>query len=88
MQTILSTTNQLAQTKAKIGSELWYCSVTGEPEITRVSMQELKVQACYDLAHGLGGDPDTAVKTVYVGKGAHRAARRALRKEEARLGVK
>lgn len=84
MRTILSTNEQLAQTKAKIGSELWSCCVTGDPVLTRTDMREIKEVARYNLAHGLSGQP----QTVYVGKGAHRAALRTLRKEEARLGIK
>lgn len=84
---ILSTTNEIATTKHKIGTVYWYCLSSGEPEITRQPIAELVADAKYNLAHNLGGDPDTHNQCVFVGKGAHRAARRALKRDEIRVRI-
>ncbi len=84
---ILSTTNEIATTKHKIGTVYWYCLSSGEPEITRKPIGELVAEAKYNLSHNLGGDPDTNNQCVFVGKGAHRAARRALKRDEIRMGI-
>lgn len=78
MITRLVTEKQIAGTHHKIGTELWHCSVTGEPVITRVNVAEQRRESTLDIERGLGGDPSTPTRLIFVGKGAHRAARRAL----------
>lgn len=38
----LTTSKQIANTKYNIGTELWFCSVSGEPEITVVNLRQLR----------------------------------------------
>lgn len=74
----LTTSKQIANTKYNIGTELWFCSVSGEPEITVVNLRQLRRQEKSDIENGLSGDPNTPNRTIFVGKGSRRAARRAL----------
>lgn len=74
----LTTSKEIATSRHSIGVELWFDTVTGEPEISFVNLRIHRQQEQSDIENGLSGDPNTPTRSIFVGKGARRRARRVL----------
>lgn len=76
---MVSTKEEILSDNHGTGVEFFYCCVSGEPDIRRVNMNSLRKV----LGHS---QTQPEPMCIFVGKGAQRAARKLMLKEE-RLGV-
>lgn len=77
---VVSTREEILSDNHGTGVEVFYCCVSGEPDIRRVNMSSLR-----KFLKGSEFQPEPMC--IFVGKGAQRAARKLMLKEEQRLGV-